>query len=69
MRRAGVQGVRGTPRGLRHAFGIHTLAAGMPLNIVQRMLGHSSIATTTIYTEATGPEDRAFAERFWRAEA
>ena len=65
-RRAGIEGVRASPRGLRHAFGVGTLAAGVPLNIVQRLLGHSSIATTTIYTEATGPEQQALVARFWR---
>ena len=66
MASAGVVGVRATPRGLRHAFGVGTLAAGVPLNIVQRLLGHSSIETTTIYTEASGPEEHALAARFWR---
>ena len=64
--RAGIDGVRATPRGLRHAFGVGTLAAGVPLNVVQRLLGHASIATTTIYTEAAGPEAHALAARFWR---
>jgi len=61
-----IRGRRASPRGLRHAFGVNTLASGMPLNVVQRMLGHSSISTTTIYTQASGPEERAFVERFWR---
>lgn len=65
MLRAGIQGVRATPRGLRHAFGVNTLAAGVPLNVVQRLLGHSSIKTTTIYTEASGPEEQALTARFW----
>jgi integrase/recombinase XerD len=67
MERAGIHGIRATPRGLRHAFGVATLAAGVPLNIVQRLLGHSSIKTTTIYTEASGPEERAMLVRFWKS--
>jgi integrase/recombinase XerD len=63
---AGIHGVRASPRGLRHAFGVTTLAAGLPLSFVQRMLGHASIKTTTIYTEAIGPEQKAMAARFWR---
>jgi integrase len=66
MQKAGISGVRATPRGLRHAFGVCTLASGVPLNIVQRLLGHSSIATTTIYTEASGKEEHALISRFWR---
>ncbi len=61
----GMRGRRASQRGLRHAFGVGTLAAGVPLNIVQRLLGHSSITTTTIYTEAAGPEQYALAEKFW----
>jgi integrase len=65
MENAGIHGIRATPRGLRHAFGVGTLAAGVPLNIVQRLLGHSSIKTTTIYTEASGPDEQAIVARFW----
>ncbi len=65
MKSAGIHGVRATPRGLRHAFGVGMLAAGVHLNIVQRLLGHSSITTTTIYTEACGPEERQIVSRFW----
>jgi integrase/recombinase XerD len=66
MEQAGIEGIRATPRGLRHAFGIGTLAAGVPLDLVQRLLGHASVVTTTIYTEATGPEQRALTARFWQ---
>jgi integrase/recombinase XerD len=65
MQSAGIHGVRASPRGLRHAFGVGTLAAGVPLNIVQRLLGHSSIKTTLIYTEACGPDERHLVARFW----
>jgi site-specific recombinase XerD len=68
MQPAGIQGVRATPRGLRHSFGVGTLAAGVPLNIVQRLLGHSSIETTTIYTQACGPDEQALVARFWNYE-
>lgn len=67
MERAGISGIRASPRGLRHCFGVATLAAGVPLNVVQRLLGHASIKTTTIYTEASGPEERAIVQRFWSA--
>src|SRR5262249_40725742 len=43
LKSAGIVGIRASPRGLRHAFGVGTLAAGIPLPIVQRLLGHSSI--------------------------
>jgi integrase/recombinase XerD len=65
MQSAGIHGVRASPRGLRHAFGIGAVASGVPLDAVQRLLGHSSIKTTTIYTEACGPDERALIARFW----
>jgi integrase len=56
------------PRGLRHSFGVGALQSGAPLNLVQRWLGHARISTTAIYTAACGPEEIAFAERFWNSQ-
>jgi site-specific recombinase XerD len=63
---AGVVGRAACPRGLRHGFGVGTLQAGVPLNLVQQWMGHARISTTAIYADACGPEEMAFAERFWR---
>jgi integrase/recombinase XerD len=41
------------------------LQAGVPLNLTQRWLGHARISTTALYAIASGPEEHAFAERFW----
>ncbi len=65
MRQAKIVGPHATPRGLRHGFGVHAIQSGVPLDMVQRWLGHSDIATTSIYTSAVGPEERALAERMW----
>lgn len=59
-------GIHATPKGLRHGFGIHAVRCGIPLNLVQRWLGHADIATTAIYADALGAEEREFAERMWQ---
>jgi integrase/recombinase XerD len=39
--------------------------ARIPLNPVQRWLGHAQLSTTAIYAEAIGPEEQEIAARMW----
>ena len=63
MQRAGIAGLRATPKGLRHGFGIKAVTSEIPLNMTQKWLGHARLSTTAIYTDATGAEERRIAER------
>ena len=65
MRAAGVTGPHGTAKGLRHGFGVNAVQTGVPLNLVQRWLGHAQLSTTAIYAEAMGEEELSIAERMW----
>jgi integrase len=36
----------------RHTFGTLSVAQGLPLDVLQRVLGHASLQTTSIYVQA-----------------
>ena len=48
MARAGVPR-KGGIHSLRHSFATHLLEAGVEITLVQQLLGHSSLATTSTY--------------------
>jgi integrase/recombinase XerD len=50
--RAGIQHGRGI-HCLRHSFATHLMEAGVPLPVIQRLLGHTCLSTTAKYLHVT----------------
>jgi integrase/recombinase XerD len=65
MQAAGLEGVPASPKGLRHGFGVAAVTAGIPLNLVQKWLGHAQLSTTAVYANAVGAEEKDIASRLW----
>lgn len=65
MKAADIVGPQATPKGLRHAYGIAAVEAGVPLTTIADVLGHADTNTTSIYTRATGREARELVSRMW----
>jgi len=47
---------RASPHKLRHSFGVHCIRQGMNLRTLQKILGHSDLATTQVYLDLAGKD-------------
>jgi integrase/recombinase XerD len=65
MAAAGLDGVHASPQGLRHGFGVAAVIAGIPLNQMQKWLGHAQLSTTAVYAQAVGTEEKDIARQMW----
>ncbi|MCW2410805.1 MULTISPECIES: tyrosine-type recombinase/integrase [unclassified Sphingobium] len=65
MQAVGIKGMQATAKGFRHGFGVSAIHSGVPLNMVQKWMGHTDISTTAIYTGAVGREELEIASRMW----
>jgi integrase/recombinase XerD len=52
----GVPRDRAFPHAFRHGHALFALSNGVPINVIQRTLGHSTILTTQTYVQATGQD-------------
>jgi len=65
MKLTNIEGVHACLKGLCYSFAIPCLEKNIPLNMVSKWMGHSSLEVTTIYANALGKEERKIASRIW----
>jgi len=61
----GISGVKASPRGMRHGFGVACALSGIPLTTIQIWMGHKRLETTQIYLEVMGEEALTLIRQTW----
>ena len=56
-------GFRIHPHKFRHTFAVAAVLSGVPLNVLQEWMAHSSIFITSIYTQITGMDTSRYMEQ------
>ena len=62
---AGLDGPQASPNVLRHGFGVAAVSTRIPLNLVQKWLGHAQLTTTAICADTVGAEEKDIARKMW----
>jgi len=53
------------PHILRHSFAIHWVKQGLPLSVLSKILGHSSMQTTDFYQKFNTKDVHEFIKKMW----
>lgn len=65
MEMARIRGPQATPTGLRHGFGVIAVESDVPLPLIQKWMGHSTLEITASYTSVQNYSDGEIAARMW----
>lgn len=57
--------IRVSPHAFRHTFGTQSVAKGVPIDVAQKILGHASVSTTSIYVQAEKERTITEARKFF----
>lgn len=57
--------IRVSPHAFRHTFGTQAVAKGVPVDVAQKILGHVSVSTTSIYVQAEKERTMTEARKFF----
>jgi site-specific recombinase XerD len=61
--RAGTSREKCNCRAMRHGFAVNCVLQGMPLPVLQKLMGHASAMTTSIYIQVLGMDVAEFYKR------
>ena len=66
LREAGIgPGPHATCKAFRHSLALKAVRSGVPINLVQKWLGHANLASSLSYLDFVTPDERAMAMRMW----
>lgn len=57
--------IRFTDRLFSHGYGVYAVTKGVPLNMLSKWMGHSSLEIPAIYANALGEEQGSIEARLW----